>query len=228
MDKAADCEREGVVLLHGIMRTSRSLSRLSTHLSREGFEVLNLDYPSTRLSLAELAEDVHGAVSAFSERVDRVHFVGFSMGGLVIRAYLKAHRPRNIGRVVMIGTPNNGSEVADLLKGNRLFVSVLGPAGQQLVTDQSAFRHLFEDDGYELGVIAGRNIANPVAAAIFKAPNDGKVSVASTMLPGCRDHIVIRRNHTLIAQSRQTHCETAMFLRTGRFSDASVRSGLLS
>jgi triacylglycerol esterase/lipase EstA (alpha/beta hydrolase family) len=228
LSKAEDGGREGVVLLHGIMRTSRSLSGLSAHLSKEGFEVLNLDYPSTRLSLAELAEDIHGAVSSFAARIGRVHFVGFSMGGLVIRAYLKAHRPDNLGRVVMIGTPNNGSEVADLLKENRLFASVLGPAGQQLVTDQSAFRHLFDDIGYELGIIAGRNIANPLASIIFKAPNDGKVSVASTLLPGCRDHIVIRRNHTLIGQSRRSHSETAIFLRTGRFSADSVRSGLLS
>ncbi len=215
--------RDGVVLLHGIMRTSKSLSRLAAHLAGEGFEILNLDYPSTRQSLAELSEDVHGAVSAFATQIDRVHFVGFSMGGLVIRAYLKAHRPLNLGRVVMIGTPNNGSEIADLLKDNRFYKALLGPAGQQLVTNQAAFRHLFEDEGYELGVIAGRNVANPIAAAIFRAPNDGKVSVSSAVHPGCRDHIVIRTNHTLIALSGKTHAETTEFLRAGRFSSGAAR-----
>ncbi|MNV22846.1 Alpha/beta hydrolase family protein [compost metagenome] len=228
MDKASDGVREGVVLLHGIMRTSRSLSRLASHLGGKGFEVLNLDYPSTRLSLGELAEDVHGAISAFSARVDRVHFVGFSMGGLVIRAYLKVHRPANLGRVVMIGTPNNGSEIADILKGNRFYMALLGPAGQQLVTNQTAFRHLFEDQDFELGVIAGRNVANPIAAAIFKGPNDGKVSVASAVLPSCRDHIVIRTNHTLIALSGRTHAETCEFLRVGRFSEGAVRMAGIS
>lgn len=212
MEGTAAGGREGVVLLHGIMRTSRSLSRLAARLAVDGFEVLNLDYPSTRLSLAGLAEDVRRSVAGFAERVD------------LIRAYLKTHRPSNLGRVVMIGTPNNGSEVADLLKGSRLFQSVLDPAGLQLVTNQDAFRHLFEDDGYELGVIAGRNIANPIAAAIFKAPNDGKVSVASTLPPGCRDHIVIQSNHTLMALSRRTHAETATFLRNGKFSEDSDRS----
>lgn len=228
LDKASGGGLEGVVLLHGIMRTSRSLSRLAAHLAGKGFEVLNLDYPSTRLSLAELAEDVHGAISAFSRRVDRVHFVGFSMGGLVIRAYLKVHRPANLGRVVMIGTPNSGSEIADLLKDNRFYTALLGPAGQQLVTNQAAFRHLFEDQDFELGVIAGRNVANPIAAAIFRGPNDGKVSVASAVLPSCRDHIVIRTNHTLIALSGRTHAETCEFLRVGRFSKGAVRMAKVS
>jgi pimeloyl-ACP methyl ester carboxylesterase len=221
-------EREGVVLLHGIMKSSKSLSRLAAHLASQGFAVLNLDYPSTRMSLAELRETVHEQIAAFASRVARLHFVGFSMGGLVIRAYLKAHRPQNLGRVVMIGTPNNGSEMADLLKDNKLFVSLLGPAGQQLVTNQSSFRHLFEDEGYELGVIAGRNVANPIAAVIFKAPNDGKVSVASAILPECSDHIIIRSNHALIALSRRTHTETCAFLRTGRFSGGSERMSTVS
>jgi pimeloyl-ACP methyl ester carboxylesterase len=180
------------------------------------------------MSLAELAEEVHGPIAAFASRVSRVHFVGFSMGGLLIRTYLKVHRPSDLGRVVMIGTPNSGSEVADLLKDRRLFLSLLGPAGQQLVTKQDAFRHLFEDEGYELGVIAGRNVVNPVAAAIFKSPNDGKVSVASAVLPGCRDHIVLRTNHTLIALLGKTHAETVGFLRTGRFSEGSARMDRVS
>lgn len=190
--------------------------------------MLNLDYPSTRLSLAELAEDVHGAISAFSAQVDRVHFVGFSMGGLVIRAYLKVHRPANLGRVVMIGTPNKGSEIADILKGSRFYMALLGPAGQQLVTNQAAFRHLLEDQDFELGVIAGRNVVNPIAAAIFKGPNDGKVSVASAVLSSCSDHIVIRTNHTLIALSGRTRDETCEFIRSGRFSEGAARMAGLS
>jgi pimeloyl-ACP methyl ester carboxylesterase len=204
------------------MRTAKSLARLAAYLEAEGFRVLNVGYPSTSFPIDQIASAVHGEVLAFAEEVGTVHFVGFSMGGLVIRAYLQAHRPGNLGRVVMIGTPNNGSEVADLLKDVGLFRKAMGPAGQQLVTDQTSFRHLFGEVGYELGVIAGRNL-NPLSRIIFGAPNDGKVSVASTFLPECRDHIVVRRNHTFIPLASKVHAETAIFLRTGHFSPGSAR-----
>ena len=123
----------------------------------------------------------------------------------------------------MIGTPNNGSEVADLLRRNILYGKLFGPAGQQLVTDQSRFRHIFAEEGYELGIIAGRSVFNPVGALVFGRPNDGKVSVESTMLPSCQDHIVVRRNHTLLIMAPQTHSETSRFLETGRFSAGAER-----
>ena len=145
------------------------------------------------------------------------------MGGLLIRAYLGVHRPVNLGRVVMIGTPNNGSEVADLLKGFRLYASLFGMAGQQLVTEQTAFRHLLADDGYDLGVIAGSSRLNPLSSLIFSGPNDGKVSVESTYLPSCRDHIVIGHNHTLLPLVGSTHREVVNFLRNGSFSDQALR-----
>lgn len=195
IERACD---EGVVLFHGIMRTSRSMNRLAIHLQRRGYAVLNLDYPSTRHSLEALSDMVHLPVGEFAAGLRRVHFVGFSMGGLLVRSYLARHRPENLGRTVMIGTPNNGSKVADLLRGNALYGRLFGPAGQQLVTDQSRFRHIFAEEGYELGIIAGRSAFNPVGALVFGRPNDGKVSVDSTMLPNCQDHIVVRRNHTLL------------------------------
>lgn len=214
---------EGVVVLHGIMRSARSMSGISGHLRSRGYDVLNKDYPSTRMPLEELPKHIHEDVAALASRVSRLSFVGFSMGGLVIRAYLNAYRPANLGRVVMLGTPNNGSEVADLLKDHPLYRRFLGAAGQQLVTDQSQFSNVFGTVDYELGVIAGRNIMNPVADRIFRAPNDGKVSVASTHLAGCRDHIVIRRNHTFLPMSRAGWVETAHFLQNGAFTSKADR-----
>ena len=75
---------------------------------------------------------------------DPVHFVGYSMGGLIIRAYLQKYRPQHLGRVVMLGTPNQGSEVADAIRHFWLYRRFYGPAGQELITDQTAFAHLFD------------------------------------------------------------------------------------
>ncbi|WP_327210522.1 esterase/lipase family protein [Rhizobium leguminosarum] len=214
---------DGVVLLHGIMRTSRSMAGLARHLRKAGYEVYNIDYPSSRHTLPELAGIVGPSVAKFAASVDRVHFVGFSMGGLLVRTILAAGRPKNLGRVVMIGTPNGGSEVADLLRDFKPYRKIFGPAGRQLVTDQAAFSHIFADPDFEVGVIAGSVRSGPISSRLFKAPNDGKVSVASTVLPNCADHIVLARNHTFLSICRRGWVETEAFLRSGKFTEEARR-----
>jgi pimeloyl-ACP methyl ester carboxylesterase len=218
---------DGVVLLHGIMRTSRSMAGLARHLQKAGYEVYNVDYPSSRHTLPELAGIVGPSVAKFAAAVDHVHFVGFSMGGLLVRTLLATGRPLNLGRVVMIGTPNGGSEVADLLRDFKLYRKILGPAGQQLVTDQAAFSHIFADPDFEVGVIAGSVTSGPISARIFKAPNDGKVSVASTVLPNCTDHVILAQSHTFLPLSRRAWVETEAFLKSGMFTDAARRDVML-
>ena len=125
----------GVVLLHGIARTSRSFRKLQQALESSGFATLNLGYDSRRKSLERLAEEIHPAIGRFANDVQgQLHFVAHSMGGLLARVYLAKHRPERLGRVVMLGTPNGGSEIADRLKDFALYRGYFGPAGQQLVT----------------------------------------------------------------------------------------------
>jgi pimeloyl-ACP methyl ester carboxylesterase len=86
---------EGVVLLHGIARTSRSFRRMQAKLEGSGFATLNLGYASRRKPLQSLAEDIHPAIARFAGDVaGSLHFVGHSMGGLLTRVYLARYRPR--------------------------------------------------------------------------------------------------------------------------------------
>lgn len=211
-----------VILFHGIARTKKSMEKLAGFLSGHGYRVVNVGYPSTKFSISDLADivrpEIDAAVKAAGEA--RVHFVGYSMGGLVIRALLKSYRPPNLGRVVMFGTPNNGSQVADFIKDWPLYRKVYGPAGQQLITDQTAMTDLFSTVDYELGIIAGNRTIDPVSSLIigFRNPNDGKVSVESTRLDGAADHIVIPANHTFFPLSKVMWAQTLPFLKDGRFA----------
>lgn len=214
---------DGVVLLHGIARTSVSMRVMQRALEAAGYPVLNLDYRSRHLPLDALAEAIHPSVSRFAAAMPgAVNVVAHSMGGLLARAYLARHRPARLGRAVMLGTPNGGSEIADLLRAWPLYRAVFGPAGQQLVTAQGAeLLNLFGTVDYEVGIVAGSRPMNPLAAAwLLPGPNDGKVSLASTRLAGMADHLVIPTSHTRLASHPEAVAAALRFLRGGAFGAA--------
>ena len=98
-----DAVRPGVVLLHGIGRTSRSLRRLEKALQEAGFATLNLDYQSRKKPLDALAGDIHPVIIDFAEaNKGPLHFVAHSMGGLLTRVYVAKYRPARLAHVVMI------------------------------------------------------------------------------------------------------------------------------
>jgi len=207
----------GVVLLHGIARTARSLRRIERSLQQAGFATLNLDYASRKKTLEVLAEDIHPQVSAFADAcAGPVHFVTHSMGGLLARVYIARHRPARLGRVVMLGTPNGGSEVADRLKSFQLYRAFYGPAGQQLTTD-AALATLPSID-YPVGVVAGTRTLHPIASYfILPRPNDGRVSVQSSKLDRMTDHVTIETPHNGLIRHAAATAQTIAFLRAGQF-----------
>lgn len=206
----------GVVLLHGIARTSASLKRLERALQATGLATLNIDYASRKKPIAALADDIHPEVARFAECEAPLYFVAHSMGGLVTRTYIAKYRPARLAGVVMIGTPNSGSEVADLLSGSRLYRAFYGPAGLELTTE--ARPHALPAVDYPVGVIAGNRFIDPVAGLlVLPKPNDGRVSVQSAMLAGMVDHIVIKASHTGLPRHTVAIEQTIAFLRDGRF-----------
>ncbi|MCP1749832.1 esterase/lipase family protein [Bradyrhizobium elkanii] len=211
---------DGVVLLHGISRTARSFRRMELALRTAGFAPLNLDYDSRRKGLDALAEDIHPSLDQFARSLDgSVHFVCHSMGGLLARVYLARHRPARLGRVVMLGTPNGGSEIADRLKNLAAYRAYFGPAGQQLVTRRDAATSaLLPSIDYCAGIIAGNRSVYPITSIGLPRPHDGRVSVANTRLDGMADHIVIRTSHPWLVRNREAIAQTIAFLQEGRFS----------
>ena len=211
----ADC----VILLHGIGRSTRSLSQLESGLSDRGYRVFNLDYPSTKFPIEYLAEEVlHPQVERLRrECPGRLHFVTHSMGGIVIRYYLQHHDLTNLGRVVMLSPPNGGSELADLLKRSILFKRFMAPAGRQLGTDKDGLPKRLGAADFEVGIIAGNKSYNPINSLILDGPDDGTVTVESTKLPGMKDWIVLGYSHRSIIRSQEVIGQVIHFLRSGAF-----------
>ena len=127
---------EYVILIHGLARTHRTWLRMQKGLSKQGYQVINLAYPSRKYRIETLANKyIDQAIThCRNNKATRIHFVTHSMGGILVRYYLSQHHVETLGHVVMLSPPNKGSELVDKLSGLPGFNQLNGPAGYQLGT----------------------------------------------------------------------------------------------
>ena len=189
-------------------------------LSEAGFVAVNVDYPSRDFpieELAPLAVEKGLAVCREIADVQRIHFVTHSLGGILVRQYLVAGDIPELGRVVMLGPPNQGSIAADTMEDIPGFDWLNGPAGRQLGKGPDSVPLKLGPADFELGVIAGDRSIDPITSAVLDNPDDGRVSVEDTKLEGMDDFIVVSHSHAFMMRMRLPIELTIEFLRTGSF-----------
>ncbi len=213
--------KEAVILLHGLGRTRFSLIKLAFSL-RNDYQIVNLGYPSRRYCVETLAELAIKPALEKCQSARKVHFVTHSMGGILVREYLRQHTITNIGHTVMLGPPNSGSELVDFFMNkpvlNTLFQRINGPAGTQLGTDDDSKPNQLGAAEFSLGVIAGNRSKNPVWSRLMPDQHDGKVSVESSKLSGMTDHLVLDVDHTFMMQNSTVISHVKHFLKHGAFA----------
>jgi triacylglycerol lipase len=212
---------ENIILLHGLCRTTHSMTKMQHALTEAGYTVWNVDYPSRTALIQTLADDAIGKAVANCQQngATRIDFVTHSMGGILVRSYLARHNIPDLGRVVMIAPPNQGSEVVDKLGGLHLFKWINGPAGNELGTDKHSVPNQLGPANFPVGIIAGDRSINWINSLfMIPGPNDGKVSVERAKLAGMKDFIVIHATHTFIARNNEAIRQTIAFLQNGKFN----------
>jgi len=175
------------------------MSYIEFNLKSQGYEVININYPSVKHDFSTLSDIVWNQIKEYSGEA-KIHFVGYSMGGLLVRTILHKYKPKYLGRVILVGSPSKGSEIADLLQNNFFYKRLVGPAGKELVTEQQILKEISYKVDYEIGCIAGvlngiSKIIYPISYFLLKKQSDGRVSLDSTKIDGVKDYIIVALLH---------------------------------
>ncbi|MCB1623141.1 MAG: alpha/beta fold hydrolase [Pseudomonadales bacterium] len=208
-----------LIYVHGLWLTGRESLFLRRRLTQEhGYVCHVFHYPSVSASMNEVTERLHQFAHelAARTRVDRLHFLGHSLGGLVLLRYLERYADQPPGRVVFLGTPSVCSKAAQNLARIGWIAPLIGrQVAEELL---SAREPRTWRQPRELGIIAG---SKPVGLGRlfvrFDGESDGTVAVDETRLPGATDHLVMPVSHTGMQFSARVARQIGEFLEHGRF-----------
>jgi pimeloyl-ACP methyl ester carboxylesterase len=220
-----------VVTLHGLGRSRDAMSMHGEHIAKSlDATWINVSYASSRRPIDDHARSL-ARVLGHLEGIDEIHLVCHSLGNLVVRRYLgEESRPEprwktdpRIKRMVMLGPPNSGAQLARLFKDNKLFGLVTGPSGKELAMPAEEMHKLLATPKFEFGIIAGscgdEGHSNPVVAG----DDDLIVAVEETKLAGASDFLVVPCWHGTMLRDEHVCESAARFLKEGYFVAADQR-----
>jgi pimeloyl-ACP methyl ester carboxylesterase len=203
-----------VVYVHGLWMPGEESLLLRHRLAHEfGLTLQTFRYSAASSTMSDISERLAGLVRELE--APAVHFVGHSLGGLVIYRFLERFPDQPPGRVVFLGTPSVASRAAQSAGS---FGPLARLMGQSVAEELLQPRERRWAHAQPLGIIAG---SQPIGVgqllADFAEENDGTVAVSETRMPGATDHIVLRVSHLGMLLSARVAHETGSFLTQGRF-----------
>jgi pimeloyl-ACP methyl ester carboxylesterase len=207
------------VLVHGLWMYGWIMRLMGIRLRHCGFHPVFFSYPSMRNSLSQNASLLQRMVELLP--ASRIHFLGHSMGGLLVLQMLATYQEQRFGRVVLAGSPYTPSAVAARLSRTKAGFYILGNGMRQWLEQSRLEPHARQ----ELGVIAGcrsRGIGRLIHP--LPKPNDGVVAVEETRVPGMRDQVILDVSHSGMLVSADVVSQACAFLRTGNFLHGRERS----
>lgn len=207
------------VVVHGLGRSRSSMSKLRKALGEAGWEVLDMGYPSTRRSLNEHAAQLGELLDHLAQDgAKQVDFVTHSLGGIVVRAALARgdawQQQLQVGRLVMLAPPSQGSALAQALKDFVPFRMVMGEVGPELSLDEAA---QVPAPTCRFAVVAAQRGDGGGWNPLLKGEDDGVVRVEETKLDGMEDFLLVRGLHTFVMDKAEVVAAVVHYLERGDF-----------
>ena len=204
---------ETVMLVHGIWMTGLEMRQLVRRVHACGYDTVVFRYRSLLKPLVHNAARLADRVR--QQDASTVHLVGHSLGGLVILQALQDHPDLIDGRVVLLGSPVNGSVIAERVQRYWFSRWLVGRSGRgALLGDGPRWQ-----GQPPLGVIAG---THPVGIGRllggFNGDNDGTVALAETAIAGASSTMTVDKGHFGMLYSATVARAVCTFLRQGAFS----------
>jgi pimeloyl-ACP methyl ester carboxylesterase len=193
------------------------MKALEHRLLVENFIPINLGYPSRDYSIEILAEKSINPALERCPAEQEINFVTHSLGGILVRYYLSQHEIPRLNRVVMLGPPNQGSEVVDKLGGVPGFYFINGDAGMQLGTGKLSVPNKLGKANFDVGIVAGSRSINWFLSFLIPGADDGKVSIERTKLIGMNDHIEMPVTHPFMMKNDSVISQVIHYLKNGHF-----------
>lgn len=211
-----------VILLHGLGEGRDSMAPLAKHL-RTALDatVLTFGYASVKADI-----DAHGraldAVVSHLPHAETLSFVGHSLGNLVVRRWMALAAARDLARtrrMVMLGPPNQGSDLARMAARIWGLASLAEGASRDLVVDWPRVAPSLAVPTCDFGIVAGGRGDDAGYSLLLEGDDDAVVRVAETRLPGASDFVVVPVHHAAMMRDAAVQRATAEFLQTGRFPE---------
>lgn len=201
-----------VIVIHGLWMTGLEASVLRGRLAERGFGVEQYHYRSATVDVETVVRELHARILAVP---GPAHLVGHSLGGLVALRLAERLPDLELGHVVLLGSPVNGSQAARSFSRWPVSRWMLGPLPMAELLNEAPRRWT---RGTPLGVIAG---TRPMGLGRFVGhlhePNDGTVALDETRLDGATEHLELPVSHMGMLLSEEVASLVANFLRLGTF-----------
>ncbi len=207
-----------VVLVHGVLRSASSMSKIQNALREKGYHTHSFEYNSRKETIKSIDRRLHKDISNISKRnIESISFVTHSFGTLVVRHYLANHDLKKKGRFVMIAPPNKGSQWARILSRLSLYNWALGIAGEKVQDVEKSIPKIMAPPPLEFGVISGGSGTKFGINPLLPGDDDGTVTVQETKLEGMKDFIQVRGQHSLLLVQKSVIDNVIAFLENGTF-----------
>lgn len=187
--------KPAIVIVHGLFMKPRVMLKMERFFQRRKYPVYNFDYNSRNIDLVEISLKM----KTILEHHDEVHFIGHSLGGLIIRHVFEELKPTHKGIVVTLGTPHQGAIIASYFY-HSIFRWVLGNAPSHGLLDSIPYEWTHPQELYSIG---GTKHVGPLSLLppLYKKEGDGTVLLTETFLHGAKAHIHVDASHTVMVYS---------------------------